>query len=74
VAFCVFGGILGFYADLRRGLEWALLDFGGLLGDPRGGVGEEGGHYVFLFVLLGVNCVHLMHMYNYWCCVSGLAI
>jgi hypothetical protein len=49
-----FWGNIGFYADLRRGLEWALLDFGGLLGDPRGG-GEEGGHYVSLFVLLGVN-------------------
>jgi hypothetical protein len=45
----VFGGILSFYADLRRKFIWGKLGLGfleGLGGSPRGG-SEEGGHLVF---------------------------
>jgi hypothetical protein len=48
--FC-FGGIYGFYAELRREIIWGNLDllfFGFLAGDPRGD-GEEGGNCVFLW-------------------------
>jgi hypothetical protein len=41
-----FGGISGFYAELRREFDWGNWNwdfFGGLLGVPRGYT-EEGGH------------------------------
>jgi hypothetical protein len=40
-----FGGILGFYAELRRDLDWGNLELGffeDLFGGPRGAT-EEGG-------------------------------
>jgi hypothetical protein len=47
----VFGGILGFCADLRREFVWGGLRFsvfeGGGAWDHVGG--EEGGHYVCVF-------------------------
>jgi hypothetical protein len=52
--FC-FGGILGFYADLRRDFIWGnfnLAFFGGLVEDPREFI-EEGGQYVCQFMCLG---------------------
>jgi hypothetical protein len=50
-----FGGISGFYAELRRECfwrNWNLVIFGVLLGDPRRG-GEEGGPLCVPFVCLG---------------------
>jgi hypothetical protein len=52
--FCL-GGILRFYAELRRelfrgNLNWCFFEVVG--GDPRGD-GEEGGHYVCFLVHLG---------------------
>jgi hypothetical protein len=53
----VFGGILGFYAILRREWVWGNFNlefFGGLFGVPRE-VTEEGGQYVcFLRVFWGI--------------------
>jgi hypothetical protein len=52
-----FGGILGFYAELRREYNWGNLDwgfFGVLFRSPRRS-GEEGGPMVFfggMFLLL----------------------
>jgi hypothetical protein len=51
-----FGGILGFYADLRRESEWGnliLVVFGGLLGVPRRSIEEEG----TLCAFGGIYCV-----------------
>jgi hypothetical protein len=50
-----FGGILGFYADLRRELWWGNLDlmvFWFLGVCPRGST-EEGGQLVLLFCAFG---------------------
>jgi hypothetical protein len=65
----VFGGISGFYADLRRELRWGNLNlavFGVLFGVPREST-EEGGQFVCFLVHLSellcqleVNCVLLM--------------
>jgi hypothetical protein len=51
-----FGGILGCHADLRRELKGGnliLVVFGDLGVGPRKST-EEGGHFVFSFVCLGV--------------------
>jgi hypothetical protein len=58
-ALLCFGGILGFYAELRREYIWRnlfLVVLGVLGGDPRGTI-EEGGHLVFPFVFGGIFCV-----------------
>jgi hypothetical protein len=65
----VFGGISGFYADLRRELKWGNLNlaiFGVLFRVPREST-EEGGQFVCFLVhlrellcQLEVNCVLLM--------------
>jgi hypothetical protein len=55
-----FGGIYGFYADLRREIDWRNLKlefFGVLLVGPRK-LTEEGGQLVLLFCKFGeFNCV-----------------
>jgi hypothetical protein len=57
--FC-FGGIMGFYAVLRREFWWGNLRWGGfcvLLVSPRR-VTEEGGPFMRQFVYLGELCVN----------------
>jgi hypothetical protein len=56
---CCFGGILGFYAELRRELIWGILNLGVfcvLGGKPRGVV-EEGD----LIVSIGCDLGELKH-------------
>jgi hypothetical protein len=58
-ALLCFGGILGFYAVLRReyfGGNLNLVVFSVLGGSPRVLI-EEGGHLVFPFVFWGMFCV-----------------
>jgi hypothetical protein len=56
-----FGGILRFYAELRREIiwgNWKLGFFGGLLVVPRGPT-EEGGPFMCQFVYLGNSPVNI---------------
>jgi hypothetical protein len=56
-----FGGILRFYADLRRELIWGNLDllfFEVLVVGPRGAVEEEG--QLVLLCVFGVNLIGSM--------------
>jgi hypothetical protein len=71
----VFGGILSFYADLRRKFIWGNLGLGfleGLGGKPRGGSEEGGTLSVFWVEVLvsiqdrGFNCVLLGNGVTDW--------